>query len=206
MHNTIQEIIDTKLLPLFYNDNYDICKNNIIACYNAEVKVFEFTNRGKYALEHFAKLKNEFSISHPDLRLGVGTIYTVDDAKAFVDLAADFIVQPVCVSEVAEYCLQSNIPWIPGTMTLNEIYNAHQMGAELIKVFPATTLGVSYIKNIKGPLPQVNLMVTGGVEAEVEEIKECLNAGVKVCGLGSQLFTNSNEEVTKKLSQILKAI
>ena len=91
-------------------------------------------------------------------------------------------------------------------MTLNEIYHAHQLGAALIKVFPANTLGTSYIKNILGPLPQVNIMVTGGIEANITEIQNWLKSGVKVCGLGSQLFTNSPEEVTKKLSHILEAI
>lgn len=206
MHNTTQQIIETKLLPLFYNDNYDLCKNNILACYNAGVKVFEFTNRGPLAKENFSKLKKELSISHPDLKIGVGTIYTTEEAKAFIDLEADFIVQPVCIETVAQYCQKINVPWIPGTMTLNEIYHAHQLGADLIKVFPGVTLGSTYIKNILGPLPQVNLMVTGGIEANIDEIQNWLKSGVKVCGLGSQLFTNSPKEVTKILSQIMVAI
>lgn len=206
MHHTTQQIINTKLLPLFYNDDYELCKNNILACYDAGVKVFEFTNRGPLAKENFSKLKKELSISHPDFKIGVGTIYTADEARTFVDAGADFIVQPVCIESVAHYCQNIDVPWIPGTMTLNEIYHAHQLGASLIKVFPANTLGTFYIKNILGPLPQVNLMVTGGIEANIAEIQNWLKSGVKVCGLGSQLFTNSPEEVTKKLSQILEAI
>jgi 2-dehydro-3-deoxyphosphogluconate aldolase / (4S)-4-hydroxy-2-oxoglutarate aldolase len=206
MHHTIQQIIDTRLLPLFYSDHYDTCKKNIVACYEAGVKVFEFTNRGPFAIENFSKLKSEFSKSHQDLKFGVGTVYTVEEAKTFIDLGADFIVQPVCVESVAKHCQNVNIPWIPGTMTLNEIYHAHLLGASLIKVFPANILGTSYIKNIRGPLPQANLMVTGGIEANVDEIKQWLNAGAKVCGLGSQLFTYTSEEITKKLSLILEAL
>lgn len=206
MHNTTQQIIETKILPLYYSDQYELCENYIMACYNAGVKVFEFTNRGPLAKENYSKLKKELCSSYTDLKIGVGTIYTVEEAQAFIDLGADFIVQPVCIEGVAHYCKNINLPWIPGTMTLNEIYHAHQLGAELIKVFPANTLGTSYIKNIRGPLPQVNIMVTGGIEATIDEVQHWLKAGVKVCGLGSQLFNHSPEDVTKKLIQILEAI
>jgi len=204
MHPTIQQISDTRLLPLFYHDDYDLCKKNILACYNAGVKVFEFTNRGRFAVEHFKRLKSEFSVSHPDLKLGVGTVYTVDEAQQFAGAGADFIVQPVCIAEVAAFCQSANIPWIPGVMTLNEIYQAMLLGAELIKVFPGNTLGKDYFKSIRGPLPQACLMVTGGVEATPEDVRSWLSAGVKVCGLGSQLFTRSPEEITRTLQNILE--
>lgn len=206
MHPTIQQILDTKLLPLFYHDDYDLCRSNIRACHAAGVKVFEFTNRGKSALVHFQKLKKEFSASHPDMKLGVGTIYTVEDAKAFTVAGADFIVQPVCIEAVAKFCQKANVPWVPGVMTLNEIYQAMLMGAELIKIFPGNVVGKDYIKSIRGPLPQANLMVTGGVDATPEDVKLWLDAGVKACGLGSQLFTQKPTEITQVLTNIIQKI
>jgi 2-dehydro-3-deoxyphosphogluconate aldolase / (4S)-4-hydroxy-2-oxoglutarate aldolase len=206
MHDTIHQIINTKLLPLYYNDDYNLCYSNILACCKAGVNVFEFTNRGQYAKEHFKKLKEDLLTICPDLKLGIGTIYSVDQAQSFIDLGADFIVQPVCIQEVAKLCSDASIPWIPGVMTLNEIYQAHLLGAELIKVFPGNVLGTSYIKSVRGPLPEVKLMVTGGVEATTDDVKAWLKAGVNVCGLGSQLFTKSVDEITEILSSIQKEI
>lgn len=206
MHPTTQQILDTKILPLFYHDDYDLCKSNIVACHAAGVKVFEFTNRGEMALAHFQRLKNEFSVSHPDLKLGVGTIYTVEEAAVFAAAGADFIVQPVCVNAVADFCHKEQIPWIPGAMTLNEIYNAIQLGAELVKIFPGNMVGKDYIKAIRGPLPQAKIMVTGGVEASPDDILSWLAAGVNACGLGSQLFARKPADITALLSGIINAI
>lgn len=206
MHPTTQQIVDTKILPLFYADDYDVCRANILACCAAGVNVFEFTNRGKSALGHVKQLKKEFAVSHPDLKLGVGTIYTAEEAKAFVEAGADFVVQPVCVKTVAIFCKKAQIPWIPGAMTLNEIYQAMQLGAELIKIFPGNTVGKDYIKAIRGPMPHVHLMVTGGVEASPEDILSWLAAGANACGLGSQLFARKPADITALLLGIHHAI
>jgi 2-dehydro-3-deoxyphosphogluconate aldolase/(4S)-4-hydroxy-2-oxoglutarate aldolase len=206
MHHTIKQILSAKLLPLYYNDNYDLCYNNIIACYEGGIDVFEFTNRGTYAKEHFKRLKNDLTAICPTLKMGVGTIYNLDDAMQFSDLGAEFIVQPVCTNKVASFCKEKGVPWIPGVMTLNEIYQAHLLGAELIKVFPGNVLGKDYIKSIRGPLPEVKLMVTGGVEASAEDVKAWLKAGVNVCGLGSQLFTKSPQEISNIVSTIKNEI
>lgn len=210
MHPTIQQIIDTQLLPLYYHDDYERCLQNILACYDAGVKVFEFTNRGTFAAAHFGRLKADLSATCADLKLGVGTIYTAEEAKVFAELGADFIVQPVCTLDVCNYCQTNQLPWIPGVMTLNEIYQAIKMGAELVKIFPASFVGQDYIRNIRGPLPHANLMVTGGIDAEAEVIASWLKSGVKVCGLGSQLFADPQglgpSGITQKLSNILNAI
>lgn len=206
MNTIIKQLIDIKILPLYYNDNYDLCKNNILACYNAGVKIFEFTKRGPYALMHFTRLKEELSMQCPDLILGVGTIYTKEEAQQFVEKSADFVVQPILSIEVAAYCKEVNVPWIPGVMTLNEIYQAQTLGAELTKIFPASVLGKSYLKSIKGPFPNANIMATGGIEADASDINSWIEAGAKVCGLGSQLFNTDADTVTQKLITIMKEI
>ncbi len=204
--NIFEKLASNKLMPLYYNDDFDKCHTNIKACYDAGINVFEFTNRGENALDIFRKLKEAFKQSCPDLDLGVGTINTVEQAQAFVDAGATFIVQPICTAEVAAYAQSKNIPWIPGVMTLNEIYQAHLLGATLIKVFPASVLGPGYIKAIRGPLPNVKIMVTGGVEANISDVQTWLKAGVNVCGLGSQLFNQSPQEITDTLKEILEKI
>jgi 2-dehydro-3-deoxyphosphogluconate aldolase / (4S)-4-hydroxy-2-oxoglutarate aldolase len=206
MNTIIKQLVDTKILPLYYSDNYDLCKSNILACYNAGVKVFEFTNRGPYALTHFTKLKDELSSLCPELKLGIGTIYTKEEAQQFVEQSADFIAQPILSTEVAAYCKKVNVPWIPGVMTLNEIYQSQSLGAELTKIFPASVLGKGYLKSIKGPFPNANIMATGGIEADASDIKSWLEAGAKVCGLGSLLFNTDADTITQKLITIMNEI
>jgi 2-dehydro-3-deoxyphosphogluconate aldolase / (4S)-4-hydroxy-2-oxoglutarate aldolase len=204
--NIFEKLSNNKLMPLYFNEDFDKCYTNIKACYDAGIPVFEFTNRGANALELFKQLKEKFDVTCPDLSIGIGTIYTVEQAESFIAAGAAFIVQPICTPEVGEVCIKHNLPWIPGVMTLNEIYNAYAHGATLIKVFPASVLGPGYIKAIKGPLPQAKIMVTGGVEATISDVQIWLNAGVNVCGLGSQLFNQSADEITSTLKGILQKI
>ncbi len=195
----LTEILESKILPLFYHDDYDMCKNIIRVCYNAGIRVFEFTNRGNHALAHFKRLKDELRDELPFLRLGVGTVYTVEGAMNFIEASADFIVQPICNGAVAQYCKAAGILWIPGVMTINEIYAATEQGAELVKIFPAGILGYDYIKALRGPMPNIKLMVTGGIHADPEEIKKWLSAGANVCGLGSQLFIGEPALITANI-------
>jgi 2-dehydro-3-deoxyphosphogluconate aldolase / (4S)-4-hydroxy-2-oxoglutarate aldolase len=206
MSSIIDQICKTKILPLYFNTDFETCKAKIKACYKAGLHAFEFTNRGAEAPEIFGQLKKDFATECPELKLGIGTIYTADQARQYIALNADFIIQPVCTQGVADVCKEANKPWIPAGMTMNELYNAQVMGAELVKVFPGNTLGPGYIKNVRGPLPHLKLMVTGGVDATVEDITTWLKAGVNVCGLGSQLFTVENSEITLRLKNILEKI
>jgi 2-dehydro-3-deoxyphosphogluconate aldolase/(4S)-4-hydroxy-2-oxoglutarate aldolase len=93
-------------------------------------------------------------------------------------------------------------------MTLNEIYNATQMGAKLVKVFPGNVVGPGYIKSVRGPMPNVKLMVTGGVEPTTESLQEWFSAGVNVVGMGSQLFKNADdtEALSRQIADLLKFV
>ncbi len=204
----MDKLLSPGLLPLYYNDNLQRCKDIIVQCYHAGISAFEFTNRGAYALAHFAALTESVSRDCPGLALGAGTIYDMDQAAAFADAGADFIVQPICDAEVGTYCNERGIAWIPGAMTLTEIYAARKAGATMVKVFPGNVLGPAFIKAIRGPLPHVPLMITGGVEATPENILEWRKAGVQVCGLGSQLFAASAEGniLTDTLRHLIDAL
>lgn len=201
----LHKLMNPGIVPLFYNDDYDLCKRVITACYVAGLRAFEFTNRGIHSPAIFEKLSVELKKTCPDLALGIGTVFTLTDAKIFYEMGADFLVQPICNAEVGDYCKSKNTTWIPGAMTLNEIYFANHIGADVVKVFPASTLGLDYIKAIKGPLPNVNLMVTGGVEPTEKNLNDWFSAGAKVCGLGSQLF-NSEEKINDLTPTLMKLI
>lgn len=183
-----QQFQEKPIVPLFYHDDLEICTQVLQACYDGGIRVFEFTNRGENAAKNFEKALIYVEKNYPDLVLGIGTIYDTKQAKKFIELGADFILQPFLSPEVGELCGKHDIPWMPGTMSLTEIRQAELYGAEIIKIFPGNILGPEFIKAVKGPMPHLKLMVTGGVEPTQESISSWFNAGAFALGMGSQLF------------------
>ncbi len=187
------------VVPVFYHADAAYVRHLLQTCYAGGVRVFEFTNRGENAFQVFAELATFVRDSCPELMLGIGTIYQAEEAERFIAAGADFVVQPVTTDAVGSVCRRNDVAWVPGAMTLNEIYQASRLGAALVKVFPGNALGAGYIKSLRGPLPDVKLMVTGGVEPTRESLSEWFGAGVNVVGIGSQLFKNADD--TEALSR-----
>lgn len=184
----LQEIEKHPVIPVFYHDDAAYCREILEACYAGGVRIFEFVNRGKYAAENFKSLKTFAEKQYPDLRLGIGTIKNKEEAQQFISLGADFIVSPIFDPQIAEYCVQNDIFWIPGCMTPTEVSNAEKSGAKLVKIFPGDTLGPNYIKAIRPLFPSLKFMPTGGVDLQEANISAWLDAGVFSLGLGSKLF------------------
>jgi 2-dehydro-3-deoxyphosphogluconate aldolase/(4S)-4-hydroxy-2-oxoglutarate aldolase len=176
------------VLPLFYHADIEIAKEVINASYRGGARAFEFTNRGDNAYNVFTELLAHVKESLPGLSLGIGTIYDAETAQKFIDAGTDFIVTPCLNPAVGQACLKAGIPWIPGVSTLTEIYNAQQAGAEVVKLFPGEVVGSAFVRAIRGPMPKVKIMVTGGVQPTKESINEWFGAGAYAVGLGSNLF------------------
>ena len=181
---------ETGMVPVFYHPDIEICKKVLQACYQGGVRVFEFTNRGDFAHEVFSEL-NKYSISnYPDLILGIGSVIDAGTSSLYLQLGANFIVSPVLREEMARVCNRRKISWIPGCGSLTEISKAEELGAEVVKIFPASSVGgPDFVKAIKGPSPWTNIMPTGGVTTDEDNLKKWFTAGVTVVGMGSQLIT-----------------
>ena len=206
------KISATKLLPLFNYADLDVCKQVITACYAAGIQAFELTDRDDNALTVFRELV-PFAIKElPGMSLGAGTVLTAEKAQQYIDAGADFIIAPNLDLSVGNCCISNRIPWIPGCFSPTEFQQAYMAGAKLIKLFPAGTVGPDYVKHIRGPLPHLKLVVTGGVQSNVESIKKWLEAGVFAAGIGSQLFSKAvitsgdYKPVTETLKDILREI
>ena len=182
------------IVPVFYNADAEQTQAVVQACYDGGLRVFEFTNRGSQALPVFTQLVRYVRENCPEMAVGIGTILTPEDAAAFLDAGADFVVQPVTTAAVGEVCRERGIPWMPAGSTLNEIYQATLLGADLVKVFPGNVVGPDFIKAIKGPMPFLKLMVTGGVEPTIDSLSSWFRAGVTAVGIGSQLFSGQNAD------------
>jgi 2-dehydro-3-deoxyphosphogluconate aldolase/(4S)-4-hydroxy-2-oxoglutarate aldolase len=147
------------------------------------VTAIEVTLTSRGALEALAGLRRQLPAS---VAVGAGTVLTAADAKAAVDSGAEFLVSPVLDLDLIA---ASDVPFIPGTTTPTEMWAAHQAGAALVKLFPASSLGPDFLRNVRGPLPQINVMTTGGIK--IEDIADWLFAGAKAVGLGGPLVGDS---------------
>lgn len=198
------------IVPVYYNQDLDTCKEVLKACYNAGIRVFEFTNRGDKAHKIFDALYELSNEEMPEMMLGVGSIVDGATAALYIQLGADFIVSPVLNQEVAKVCNRRKVLWAPGCGTLTEISQAEEWGAEIVKLFPAQESGgASFIKSISGPCPWTSIMPTGGVEPTEESLKEWFGAGAYCVGMGSKLMNTSliaNREYTKLTSSIREVL
>jgi 2-dehydro-3-deoxyphosphogluconate aldolase/(4S)-4-hydroxy-2-oxoglutarate aldolase len=189
---TKKEIIDTMrasgLVPLFTHDDVSIAEQVIDAAYQGGVRVFEFTNRKKNSFEVFTAMLG-YCKKYPDLMLGIGTIMDGVTTQKFIDAGANFIISPILKLEMADVCHKNNILWIPGCATLTEIVTAKDHGAEVIKIFPGSVLGPGFVSSIMPVVPNLQLMITGGVEPNQSSLSSWFRAGAMCVGLGSQLFT-----------------
>jgi 2-dehydro-3-deoxyphosphogluconate aldolase / (4S)-4-hydroxy-2-oxoglutarate aldolase len=181
-----------RVLPLFNYADTEVCKSVMRVCYAAGVRVFELTNRDSAAFEVFKNLVPFVEKELPELSLGAGTILDVETAQKFIDAGADFIIAPNLDAAVGKVCTDNDVPWIPGCFTPTEMKYAYDLGAEVVKLFPAGTVGPSYIKHIKGPLSFLKIIVTGGVELDEVSLAKWIEAGVFAIGVGSQLFNEKN--------------
>jgi 2-dehydro-3-deoxyphosphogluconate aldolase/(4S)-4-hydroxy-2-oxoglutarate aldolase len=118
--------------------------------------------------------------------LGAGTVIDADTARAVVHAGAQFVISPVFKREVIAACHECGVPVAPGCFTPTEILEAHEAGADIVKLFPATTLGPQYIKDVRAPLPQVKLMPTGGVSPD--NAGDWIRAGAVAVAAGSSLL------------------
>jgi len=118
--------------------------------------------------------------------LGAGTVTDVATARAVIDAGARFVVGPVFRPEVIAACHERDVAAMPGCFSPTEILAAHECGADIVKVFPATMLGPQFLKDVRAPLPQVKLMPTGGVT--LDNAGDWLRAGAVAVGLGSALL------------------
>jgi len=132
-------------------------------------------------------LIRELAPALPDgFLLGAGTVIDPARANAVIEAGARFVVGPVFRPDVMRACHDRDVPCVPGCFSPTEILAAHELGADIVKVFPATMLGPQFIKDVRAPLPQVKLMPTGGIT--IDNAGDWIRAGAVAVGIGSALL------------------
>lgn len=141
--------------------------------------------------------------------IGVGTVLNAKDCHHALDAGAEFVVTPVCCPQLVPMVHSAARPIMLGAFSPSEAQTAHEAGADFIKIFPADTLGPSYIKALRAPLPHLRIVPTGGVE--VHNVRDFLQAGCVALGVGSALVSAKIlqvadwQELTRKATEFVRA-
>ena len=161
------------------------------ACVEGGIPAREVTYTVPGATEVIKALKEQFTSD--ELVIGAGTVLDAATARIAILAGSEFIVSPAFDEETAKLCNLYQVPYMPGCMTITEITKAMQYGADIVKLFPGSAFGPSFVKAVKAPLPQANIMPTGGVS--LENIDEWFKNGVVAVGAGGKLASGSSEDI-----------
>ena len=178
----VNKVIEGKVVAVVRANSPEEAIKISEACIDGGIVAIEVTFTVDYAQDVIRALKEKFA---GKLLIGAGTVLDSETARVAILNGADFIVSPAFDEASAKLCNRYQIPYMPGCMTITEMVRAMECGCDVIKVFPGNAFGPSFIKAIKGPLPQINVMPTGGVN--LNNVQEWLKNGCVAVGVGGDL-------------------
>lgn len=185
----LKRISQTGIVPEFYHDDPEVCKNVLKACYEAGVRVIEYLDNAPRIQENYIVLKKFVQKELPDLYFGIGNVKEMDMARKALDFNADFLVGSIINPEVGHLCKERNVLWIPGCATPTEINTAWKASATLIKLFPAEALGMPFLRSVKHIFPDMQFLPSGGVLPNAANIIPWLESGATAVNLGHHLIS-----------------
>ncbi|MGJ3237145.1 MAG: bifunctional 4-hydroxy-2-oxoglutarate aldolase/2-dehydro-3-deoxy-phosphogluconate aldolase [Anaerolineae bacterium] len=175
------------------------------------IRILEFTLTNPDAYEAIIQLRKHISVfDSGEALLGIGSIRTAEQARRAIDSGAELLVSPILSHDMIEAGKSADVLTAPAGYTPSEIHFAQEAGADLVKVFPANTLGAEYIKSVLAPMPELQIMPTGGID--LNNINDYLKAGAIAVGVGSALLnkqhiTDQNwQAITDTARQYVNAI
>lgn len=168
------------------------------AVYEGGIKNIEVTFTTPQADESIKALVREYK--NTDMVIGAGTVMDAVTARLAIIAGAEFIVSPNFVPEISTICNTYAVPYLPGCGSVTEIAKAMETGVEVVKVFPGGILGPSFVKNVHGPIPHVEMMPSGGVS--LENMHEWVENGAWAVGIGSALTKELDEKGYESVTEI----
>ena len=180
----ITEIKRQKIVAVIRGNSYEEGLQISKACIEGGIGAIEMAYTNAAASSIITALNEEYA-DDPSVCIGAGTVLDAPTARMAVLAGAKYIVSPSFDYDTAIMCNRYGVPYIPGCMTITEIVKAMEAGSEVVKLFPGSAFGTKYISAVRSPLPQVSMMVTGGVN--LDNVQEWLKAGVDAVGVGGEL-------------------
>jgi 2-dehydro-3-deoxyphosphogluconate aldolase/(4S)-4-hydroxy-2-oxoglutarate aldolase len=178
----LQAIIDCGVVAIIRAESAQEAMDICLAIAKGGVKPIEITMTVPGAIEAIKELKG---LLKDKVLLGAGTVLDPETAKAVIYAGAEFVVAPTLNLEVIKVCRRYSKIVIPGAFTPTEILTAWESGADIVKIFPARVGGPKYVTDIRGPLPQIRLLPTGGVE--LDNTADFIKAGAVAVAVGTSL-------------------
>lgn len=182
---TLQAIRQGKIIPVIRAPEPDAAVAVVEALAAAGVTIAEVTMTVPDAISVIAQISRQFG---ERVLVGAGTVTDAETARRSVDAGARFVVSPCLVPEVVVAAQRANVAVLPGALTPTEIFHAHTLGADMVKVFPVANVGgAAYLRAVRGPFPNIPLVPTGGVT--LDNIREMFAAGAVAVGVGSEMIS-----------------
>ena len=194
----LENIRETRIIPVVRTKSHDEAEGVIEAILNGGINVLEITMTTPNAIGLIEDCVKKYG---DNVIVGAGTVVDLETAKKCFDAGVKFIVSPIFDEATVKFCNQNEIIIMPGALTPTEIFNASKKGADVVKVFPISSMGgVSYLKAIKSVYPNIEIVPTGGVN--LENYNDYLNAGAFAVGIGSDLTAGNSQDITNRCQDL----
>lgn len=193
----LDELKASGVVAVVRGKSHEEARGYMEACLKGGIKSLKLT----YTIPNVCELIKEYS-SHAEALIGVGSVLNGKMASDAIEAGAKYVVSPGYSEEVNKVCKEMNVLYLPGCMTVSEIMKAMDAGNKMIKLFPGDVFGAKYVKAIKAPIPNVEIMPTGGVS--VDNIEEWFANGVSCVGVGSSLIKGSLEDIENTAKAFMK--
>ena len=179
----ITRICDAGIVAVVRAENADVAMRITDACIEGGVAAIELTFTVPQAHRVIEELAKKYT--GDQIILGAGTVMDAETARTAILSGAEYIVSPYFNADTVKLCNRYRVPCMPGAMTIKEVVEAMEAGADIVKIFPGEVFGPKIIKAIKGPIPYAKMMPTGGVN--VDNVGEWIKAGAVAVGAGGAL-------------------
>jgi 2-dehydro-3-deoxyphosphogluconate aldolase/(4S)-4-hydroxy-2-oxoglutarate aldolase len=202
----ISRILNSGVIAVVRAENQEKAEKIAHACMAGGISAIEITFTVPGAEKIIKKLNEDFS--EDEIILGAGTVLNKETAELAIDNGAKYIVSPGFDLLSAKLCNKLDVPYFPGCMTITEMMNARKVGVEVIKLFPGGVFGPGFVKAVRGPLPDIKIIPTGGVS--IENVEAWIESGSVAVGVGSELTapakTGDYEGVTKLAKEFVRRV
>lgn len=198
--NVLQKLMQSGVVAVVRAQNSEQAIKITEACMKGGIAAIEITFTIPAAAQVIADLRKAYS--QEEMIIGAGTVLDPETARIAILAGAQYIVSPSLNLETVKLCNRYQVPVMPGAMTIAEVIAAMEAGADIVKIFPGDAFGPSFIKAIKGPIPQAPLMPTGGVN--LENVGEWIKAGCVAVGIGGNLTAGAKTGDYQSIEEIAK--
>lgn len=206
--DTLQQLEERVLVPVVRAPSAELATLAVEAILEGGISVFEVTLTVPGAARVIESLRKRFGAR---AIIGAGTVLSVEQARVCLEAGAQFVVSPGLDLATVEHVLKQGVPMMPGALTPTEVITAWKAGSDMVKIFPCSAMGgAQYLKALKGPLLQVKMLPTGGVNATT--VPDYLAAGAAALGIGSELVdpaalaAGKLEVITARAKELVSAV